>query len=144
MEQEVSCSVEFSRRLDYTAMWDFTGDTVVNIKQPLYHESLPVGVQVLRWPHSHPLPEAEILAFFQARGLSPTRWSNNPGEVYEVHCHPYRKTLFCLTGSITFSLSDYSRDIELHPGDRLILPIDVRHGAKVGPQGVTCIEAEES
>ncbi|MCI0527127.1 MAG: cupin domain-containing protein [Nitrospira sp.] len=115
----------------------------MNIKQPSYHESLPSGVQVLHWPHGHPLPEAEILAFFQARGLSPTRWSNGPGEIYEVHSHPYCKTLFCLTGSITFSLSDHSHDVELHPGDRLILPPGVRHGAMVGPQGATCIEAGE-
>lgn len=116
----------------------------MNIKQPSYHESLPAGVQVLRWPHAHPLPEAEIFGFFQARGLNPNRWSNSPGEVYGVHSHPYRKTLFCLTGSITFSLSDYSRDVELHPGDRLTLPIGVQHGATVGPKGVTCIEAGES
>ena len=115
----------------------------MTVKQPLYHESLPAGVQVLRWPHAHPLPETEVLAFFQARGLSPTQWSNGPGDVYGVHSHPYRKTLFCLTGSITFSLPDYARDVELRPGDRLILPPGVCHGATVGPKGVTCIEAGE-
>ena len=116
----------------------------MSIKQPSYHESLPAGVQVLRWPHTHPLPEAEILAFFQARGLSPTRWSNGPHEVYGVHHHPYRKTLFCLAGSITFSLPDHDREVDLRPGDRLILPAGVRHGATVGLQGVTCMEAGQS
>ncbi|HET6466226.1 MAG TPA: cupin domain-containing protein [Nitrospiria bacterium] len=108
-----------------------------------YHETLPGNVQVLRWPHAHSLPEEEIHRFFGARNLSSSRWSNGPGEIYGVHSHPYRKTLFCIEGSITFSLPDIGRDVELHPGDRLILPVGTRHGAVVGPQGVTCIEAGE-
>lgn len=113
------------------------------VKRSLDLESFPAGIQVLRWPHTYPLPEAEVLRFFQARGLDPTRWSNGPGDVYGIHGHAYRKTLFCLEGSITFSLPDYSRDLELRPGDRLILPTGIRHGAIVGPEGVTCIEAGE-
>ncbi len=101
-------------------------------------------VQIIRWPHAHPLPEEEILGFFNARGLRYTRWSNGPGEIYGVHTHPYRKILFCLEGSITFSLSDLGREVELHLGDRLIIPAGMRHGATVGPKGVTCIEAGES
>jgi len=108
-----------------------------------YHESLPDGVQVLRWPHTRPLPELEVYAFFEARGLRPTPWSNGPGDVYTVHDHPYRKTLFCIQGSIPYTLPDHSREVMLRPGDRLILPPGVRHGAVVGPHGVTCIEAGE-
>ena len=114
------------------------------MKPASYHETLPGNVQVLRWPHAHPLPEEEIVNFFKARGLSHSRWSNGPGDVYAAHSHPYRKTLFCIEGSITFSLPDVGRDVELHPGDRLILPVGTRHGAIVGPKGVTCIEAGES
>ena len=32
-------------------------------------------------------------------------------------------------------------DVDLVPGDCLILPRGVRHGALVGPQGVVCLEA---
>ena len=106
-------------------------------------ESFPVEVQILRWPHPYPLPESEVLRFFQASGLAPMRWSNGPGDVYGIHSHAYRKTLFCLKGSITFSLPDYSQDLELCTGDRLILPAGILHGALVGPEGVTCIEAGE-
>ena len=113
------------------------------MNQPSYHETLPGNVQVLRWPHAHSLPEEEIVNFFGARGLTHGRWSNGPGEVYGIHSHSYRKTLFCLDGSITFSLPDASHEVELHPGDRLIIPAGTRHGAVVGPQGVTCIEAGE-
>lgn len=108
-----------------------------------YHEELAGGVELLRWPHRHALPEDEVLAFFRARGRQSTRWSNGAGDTYAVHAHPYRKTLFCLTGSITFSLPDSGRDVALRPGDRLILPPGTRHGAVVGPDGVTCIEAGE-
>ena len=111
--------------------------------EPSYHESLPNGIELLRWPHRHPLPESEVLAFFDSRGLPSTRWSNGPGAVYAVHAHSYQKTLFCVKGSITFSLPDSNRNLELRPGDRLILPTATPHGAIVGGEGVTCIEAGE-
>ena len=112
--------------------------------QPSYHETLPGDVQILRWPHNRPLPEEEVLRYFNARGMRPTRWSNGPGDVYGVHDHSYRKTLFCIEGSITFSLTDLDREVELKPGDRLILPPHTCHGATVGPKGVTCIEGGET
>jgi quercetin dioxygenase-like cupin family protein len=113
------------------------------MSHPSHHESLPEGIEVLRWPHKQPLPEAEVFAFFNSRDLRPTRWSNGPGEVYSVHAHSYQKTLFCVEGSITFSLPDLKREVVLRPGDRLIIPPAVRHGATVGGEGVTCIEAGE-
>lgn len=114
------------------------------MSQPSYHESLPAGIEVLRWPHRHSLPEKEVVSFFDSRGLRPTRWSNGPGDTYAVHAHPHQKTLFCVSGSITFSLPDLRQEVALKPGDRLILPPAVRHGAVVGPEGVTCIEAGEA
>lgn len=104
------------------------------------HETLANGVQIVRWPHRHALPEREVLAFFEARGVPATRWTNAPGSVYEVHHHSYRKTLFCLEGTITFSLPNLRTEVSLAPGDRLILPPGTHHGAVVGPSGVTCIE----
>ena len=112
-------------------------------ERPL-HETLADGAQILRWPHRHALPEREVLAFFEARGVPATRWTNAPGSVYEVHHHPYRKTLFCVDGTITFFLPDSGTDVPLAPGDRLVLPAGTRHGAVVGVNGVTCIEAAES
>jgi quercetin dioxygenase-like cupin family protein len=65
-------------------------------------------------------------------------WSNGPGDVYGEHSHSYEKILYCLAGSITFTLAD--REIRLDSGDRMVLPPGVRHGAIVGPNGCTCIE----
>ena len=65
-------------------------------------------------------------------------WSNGPGDQYPEHTHPYEKVLYCVEGSITFTLGD--RDVRLGPGDRMVLPPGTPHGASVGPQGCTCIE----
>jgi quercetin dioxygenase-like cupin family protein len=116
----------------------------MTVEREFVEADLPDGVQLIRWPHpTRRLPEDEVSRFFDARGVHYSRWSNGPNEIYSVHTHPYRKTLFCMTGSIAFALPDAGRSVELHHGDRLILPPGMRHGAVVGPEGVTCIEAGE-
>ena len=73
--------------------------------------------------------------------LDPTAWSNGPGDRYGAHAHPYDKVIVCEAGSIEFGLPDTGRVIPLGRGDRLDLPAGVRHDARVGPEGVTCLEA---
>jgi quercetin dioxygenase-like cupin family protein len=114
------------------------------VDERVLHETLPGGAQVLRWPHRHALPEEEVMAFFRARGIDATRWSSPSGTAYEEHAHAYRKMLYCIGGTITFSLPDEGRDVCLAPGDRLTLPPGVRHCAMVGEGGVTCIEGGAS
>ena len=82
---------------------------------------------------------AAAKAAFQSEGLSPHTWSNGPGYVFGNHEHPYHKVLFCIEGMITFHTPD--GDILLSPGDRLDLAPGTTHGATVGPEGVTCMEA---
>lgn len=65
-------------------------------------------------------------------------WSNGPGDTYTDHSHSYQKILYCVAGSITFTLAD--REIRLGPGDRMVLPPGTQHGAVVGPNGCLCIE----
>ena len=76
----------------------------------------------------------------RAEGLSPSWWSNGPGDQYAAHSHAYHKVLYCAEGSITFRL-DNGREFELAPGDRLDIPPGTSHSAAVGPRGVTCVEA---
>lgn len=85
--------------------------------------------------------EADVDAAFAAERLSPSRWSNGPGDTYASHSHTYHKVLYCLCGSIVFRLTDIGEEIELAPGDRLDLPPGTAHSAIVGPQGVACAEA---
>ncbi len=65
-------------------------------------------------------------------------WSNGAGDTYAPHTHAYEKVLYCVDGSITFTLQD--REIHLDPGDRMVLTPGTVHGAVVGPKGCTCIE----
>lgn len=83
--------------------------------------------------------EEDLRGIFAAEGLSPSQWSNGPGDRYAVHSHTYHKVLYCLSGSITFEVEGTS--VRLQPGDRLDLPPGTRHSAVVGPDGVVCLEA---
>ena len=83
--------------------------------------------------------ESTLRGRYAAEGLSPYAWSNGPGDRYGVHTHGYDKVLYCARGSITFVVE--GRDVPMQVGDRLDLPAGTPHGAVVGPQGCTCLEA---
>lgn len=88
---------------------------------------------------AQPPSEAEIAASMRAEGLSPQGWGNAPGDVYGRHEHGYEKVLYCVRGGIAFH-TDVG-DLDLGPGDRMVLPPHTAHAATVGPEGVRCIEA---
>jgi len=111
------------------------------MSEPSYFEALSGGIEVIRWPHKHPLPESEIVAYFESRRMLWTRWSKGPAEDFFVHSHDYRKILFCIEGAITFTFPDLEQELVLRHGDRLSLPSGIPHGAHAGPEGSTCIEA---
>jgi quercetin dioxygenase-like cupin family protein len=88
--------------------------------------------------------EGAVLDAFAREGLTPLRWSNEPGDEYAPHSHPYHKVLYCLRGSIVFRTTAKGEEIALAPGDRLDIEPGTEHGAVVGPHGVECIEAARS
>src|SRR5712664_2861828 len=101
-------------------------------------------MQVIRWQEATSPQEQELYKRMQQQGLSPYAWSNGPGDTYAVHSHTYEKVLYCARGSIRFILPDFpveTRNVDLGPGDCLILPAGVRHSAEIGSLGVTCLEA---
>ena len=67
-------------------------------------------------------------------------WSNGPGDRYARHSHAYTKILYCVSGSIEFSLDD--RVIQLNAGDRMVLSAGTPHAATVGPHGCACVEGQ--
>lgn len=67
-------------------------------------------------------------------------WSNGPGDRYARHSHAYTKILYCVRGSIDFSLDD--RVIHLNAGDRMVLSAGTPHAATVGPHGCACVEGK--
>src|SRR5581483_11431667 len=102
------------------------------------------SVRVHPWPNEEPPTEAAIRRVYRDEGLSPYSWSNAPGDVYGAHSHDFHKVLYCVRGSITFSLPQEGREVLLRPGDRLELPAGALHDATVGPEGVTCLEAHRT
>jgi quercetin dioxygenase-like cupin family protein len=98
-------------------------------------------VKATPWPGTTSPTRADIERALSSEGLSAYSWSNGPGDVYGVHSHTYNKVIYCVSGSITFSLPDMAEEVLLERGDRLDLPAGVRHGARVGSQGVLCLEA---
>ena len=74
-----------------------------------------------------------------AEGASTPRfWGNGPGDSYGRHSHDYHKVLFCLEGSLVFTVQ--GTDIRVAAGDRLDIPPETEHSATVGPEGCTCVE----
>ena len=99
--------------------------------------------RVIPWSGEGEPTAARIAERMGAEGLRPASWSNGPGDRYDVHDHGYHKVLYCVEGSIRFTLPDEGAEagVDLRPGDRLELPAGTRHGAVVGPRGCRCIEA---
>jgi uncharacterized protein YjlB len=88
------------------------------------------------------VPDANALrARLVAEGSDPGAWSNGPGDRYGAHDHGYDKVIVVVAGSIVFGLPRSGVRIALGAGDRLELPAGTSHDAKVGPEGVTCLEA---
>lgn len=97
-----------------------------------------MNYSVTSWPSSSTPSRNAIQAAFDQEDLSPTTWSNGPGDRYSAHSHRYHKVLYCLEGSIVFHIE--GDDVQIEPGDRLDLPPGIVHAATVGPDGVVCME----
>lgn len=83
----------------------------------------------------------DVAGRLRAEGLEASTWSNGPGDRYGAHEHGYDKVIAVVSGSIAFGLPADGRSIQLEAGDRLELPAGTAHDARVGPIGVTCLEA---
>ncbi len=95
--------------------------------------------QVTGW-HGKPPTEADLRHLMESEGLSPYMWSNAPGDRYAAHKHGYEKVIYVVSGSIEFGLPELGESVSLEAGDRLDLPSGMLHDARVGPQGVSCLE----
>jgi quercetin dioxygenase-like cupin family protein len=92
------------------------------------------------WPGPGKPNEEALLTAYRKEGVTPYRWGNAPGDVYPPHSHPFHKIIFVLQGSIVFELAGSGEAVALQGGDRLDLPPGVVHSARVGPEGVECLE----
>ena len=100
--------------------------------------SLPAPLEPLAGPARAGVGPAEER--LRAHGVSPSAWSNGPGDRYAAHEHGTTKLLVCAEGSITFLVGPEAVPVELGAGDGVVLPAGTRHAAVVGPRGCTCLE----
>ncbi|MCA1674872.1 MAG: AraC family ligand binding domain-containing protein [Actinobacteria bacterium] len=98
-----------------------------------------MGAQRAAFGGTNPPTTAEVEKQFRDQGYTSQTWSNSTDTVYEWHDHTYHKRLYCTSGHITFHTDE--GDFELRPGDRLDIDPATSHGATVGAEGVTCVEA---
>ncbi|MCQ3936819.1 MAG: cupin [Chloroflexi bacterium] len=99
--------------------------------------------RVTPWAGSTPPTESTLRQLMTNEGLDPYSWSNGPGDVYSAHSHSYDKVIYVVQGSITFGLPELNQSLTLKAGDRLDLPAGVVHNAKVGSEGVVCLEGHK-
>ena len=78
---------------------------------------------------------AEPEAALKAAGLSPYPWSAGAGARFSPHRHSATKRLYVVAGSIDFD------GLSLSTGEGIMIPAGTVHGAVVGSNGVTCVEA---
>jgi quercetin dioxygenase-like cupin family protein len=100
-----------------------------------------MDLKIQRWERQTPPTEKELLELYRQEGLEPYSWSNGPGDTYAPHSHSYYKVIYVVRGSITWQLPERCEELMTTAGDRLDLPPGVVHAARVGPEGVTCLEA---
>ncbi len=98
-------------------------------------------IHIQKWEHQGLPTEDDLKQALLNEGLTPYRWSNDPGDVYAAHVHNYHKVIYVVAGSIMFGFPIDGEPIVMRTGDRLDLPAGVQHNAVVGSEGVVCLEA---
>ena len=68
-------------------------------------------------------------------------WTDEPNTEYEEHSHKGKVSFYVVKGSIVMNIAGVSKMLQV--GDRMDVPVGVRHTAKVGPEGCTFIVGEE-
>ena len=101
-------------------------------------------IHIQKWKQETLPTESDLRQLMLGEGLSPSTWSNDPGDIYTAHSHNYHKVIYVVSGSITFGFPIDGQPITLRAGDRLDLPAGVAHNAAVGPDGVVCLEAKHT
>jgi len=92
-----------------------------------------------RWSRSYESAEEELVRLLEAKAIHAERWVGEEYESYEPHKHPKDKQLWCVEGSIEFTIN--GKSISLQAGDGLDIPAHTTHSAVAGFSGVVCYES---
>ncbi len=95
------------------------------------------------WPDSELPTRATLWQLMANEGLDPYSWSNGPLDIYSAHSHGCDKVIYVAQGSITFGLPQLGKSLTMKVGDRLDLPAGTVHDARVGAEGVVCLEGHK-
>ena len=98
-------------------------------------------LKAVSWTKEAPPTEENLRENLEEQDLRIFRWSGQPDGAFPAHTHGYHKIIYVIDGSIKFEFPARQQAINLNRGDRLDLPASVRHNARVGMDGVTCLEA---
>ncbi len=79
------------------------------------------------------LSEKEIEKSIRIDGFDPIRFSNRSGDVYRLHKHPETKLLAFLKGGMCVTVA--GKHVTCRAGDKLIIPGNTPHSAKVDDDG---------
>jgi quercetin dioxygenase-like cupin family protein len=99
--------------------------------------------RITPWADANHPTRDRLWQLMVGEGLDPYSWSNEPFDTYSAHSHSYDKVIYVVQGSITFGLSESGKQFTLKAGDRLDLPAGTVHDARVGAEGVVCLEGHK-
>ncbi|HLU10336.1 MAG TPA: AraC family ligand binding domain-containing protein [Oceanobacillus sp.] len=84
--------------------------------------------------------EAGICAALSCEGYRPQRIEEPPGAVYDAQRHLTDILIAYVQGSAEVRVGD--RIYNCRAGDRLLIPGNIEHSAKIGPEGVVYLMTE--
>ncbi|MDH5681223.1 MAG: cupin domain-containing protein [Spirochaetota bacterium] len=92
-------------------------------------------MKICRWDKPFKANLSHMEDSLKKEGLSSYLWEDSPGTYYPTHSHPYAEVRWVVEGSITLGVS--GEEVTLYPGDRLDLPADTNHYARMADDGPT-------
>jgi len=98
-------------------------------------------MQVYTWNtiESEAISDAITRKMFWGQNVMVTRWELKPFTALPEHSHEAEQVTMVQSGSVTLTFSD-GEEISLRAGDMLVIPPNVPHGVKVGPEGSIAID----
>jgi quercetin dioxygenase-like cupin family protein len=94
-----------------------------------------VKVEHIPWSGGEVPGEEDLRGRLEAEGYEVVVWRDRSNWSYAQHAHEHDESLWVLRGRLVLQIE--GRDYALEPGDRLMLPKDTPHSARVGAEGAT-------
>ena len=90
-------------------------------------------VERIPWREEATPGETDLRDRLEAEGFDVVVWRDRSNWSYEPHAHEHDESLWVLEGNLVLRID--GQDYGLGPGDRMMLPKEVVHDARVGPDG---------